>query len=82
MTDSPTEDFTPVSPTEDKTRKVESKLVVATTLATVLYAVLEIIQANTALLAFMPPWLQEVFQAIVPTLLAFLAGYRVPSNRI
>jgi hypothetical protein len=81
MTDSPTDDFTPVAP-QDKTRKVESKLVVATTLATVLYAVLEIIQSNTALLAFMPPWLQEVFQAIVPTLLAFLAGYRVPSNRI
>jgi hypothetical protein len=81
MTDSPTDDFTPVTP-DAKTRKVESKLVVATTLATVFYAVLEIIQSNTALLAFMPPWLQEVFQAIVPTLLAFLAGYRVPSNRI
>jgi hypothetical protein len=81
MTDSPTDDFTPVTP-DGKARKVESKLVVATTLATVLYGLLEVVQENTALLAFLPPVAQEIFQAIVPTLLAFLAGYRVPSNRI
>lgn len=62
--------------------KVESKLVVAATLATLLYAVLETVQANTAVLSFLPGWAQGVVLAVLPGALAFLAGYRVPSNRV
>lgn len=63
-------------------QKVEAKLVVGTTLAGMLYAVLEIVQANTEVLAFLPGWAQGIVLAVLPTLLGFLAGYRVPSNRV
>lgn len=72
---------TPSAVTGNKA-KIESKLVVATTIATLLYAVLETIQANTEVLSFLPTWAQGIVLAVLPTLLAFLAGYRVPSNRV
>lgn len=73
---------TPAPVTTGDKSKIEAKLVVATTIATLLYAVLETIQANTEVLAFLPSWAQGIVLAVLPTLLAFLAGYRVPSNRV
>ena len=75
--ESATEPVTPVAP-----KAIESKLVVSTTVATVLYAVLSIVADNTAALDFLPPWGKSVVVTLLPTLLAFLAGYRVPSNRV
>lgn len=63
-------------------KAVEVKLIVATVLATVLYAVGTAVQANTELLDGLPPWAQTVILAVLPTLIAAAAGYRVPSNRV
>ena len=79
--DGPTEDLRPVKPAHPP-RAVEAKLVVATTVATLLYGVLEAVRDNTELLAGLPPWAVQLIVAVIPGLLAFLAGYRVPSNRV
>jgi hypothetical protein len=78
--DGPTEDYTAVNPTGPKT--IESKLVVSTTVATLLYAVLSVVADNTAVLDFLPPWAKSVVVVLLPPALAFFAGYRVPSNRV
>lgn len=79
--DEPTVDLDAVPPAAPS-RAVEAKLVVATTLATVLYVVGAAVQDNTQLLDPLPPWLRALVLAVLPGLLAFAAGYRVPSNRI
>lgn len=68
------------SPTPPTT--VEAKLVVATVVATVFYAVGTAVQGNTAILEPLPAWLRFIVLAALPGLLAFAAGYRVPSNRV
>jgi hypothetical protein len=78
--DSPTEDLTPVAP--GPPRQVEAKLVVVTVLAPILYTVLDTVQANTVVLDGLPPWARTLVLAVLPSLLALLAGYRVPSNRV
>lgn len=78
--DPPTVDFTPVP--AGPPRAVETKLVVASTLAAVLYVVAGAVQENTAILEPLPPWLRSLVLALLPALLAFAAGYRVPSNRV
>jgi hypothetical protein len=61
---------------------VEQKLVVATTLAALLYGVLEVIQANSAILDPLPPWARSLIVTLIPPLMGLAAGYRVPSNRV
>lgn len=76
--DSPTDNMAPVDPAS---KRVEAKLVVGTTVAALLYGVLNFIAANTAVLDVLPePW-RALALAIVPALLAFAAGWRTPSNR-
>jgi len=90
MDDSPTEDLSPVplpDPWADyvlaaRARAVESKLVVVTVLAPILYAILATVQDNTEILDGLPPWARTLVLAVLPSLLALLAGYRVPSNRV
>lgn len=63
---------------------VEVKLVVATVvtlLAGIAYAVVDAVQSSPAVLDGLPEWLRFLLIAALPPLLAFLAGYRVPSNR-
>lgn len=78
--DVPTQDLTPVPPGPPRT--VEAKLVVSTTLATVLYMICSAVQANTAVLDPLPPWARSLVLALLPGLLGFAAGWRVPSNRV
>ena len=92
MDDSPTVDLSPVSlpdpwanyvpPASGSPRVVESKLVVVTVLAPSLYAILATVQDNTEILDGLPPWARTLVLAVLPSLLALLAGYRVPSNRV
>lgn len=77
--DPPTVDFTPEY---GPPRAVETKLVVASTLAGVLWVVADAVWQNTAILDGLPPWLRSLTLALLPTVLAFAAGYRAPSNRV
>jgi hypothetical protein len=77
--DPPTVDFTPEY---GPPRQVETKLVVASTLAGVLWVVADAVQTNTQILDGLPPWVRSLILALIPTMLAFAAGYRVPSNRV
>ena len=79
--DEPTNPAVPTEPPPPP-KTIERKLVVATVAATVLYAVGNAVQDNTALLDGLPPWARGLILAVLPTLLAFLAGYQTPSNRI
>ena len=78
--DSPTEDLTPIPPAPPQA--VEAKLVVVTVLAPILYTVLATVQDNTEVLDGLPAWARTLVLAVLPSLLALLAGYRVPSNRV
>jgi hypothetical protein len=78
--DGPTEDMSPVPSTGPRT--IESKLVVSTVVATLLYGMLGAIQANTAVLDFLPSWAQAIVVTVLPTLLAALAGWQTKSNRV
>lgn len=92
--DPPTVDFTPEprrwspGPIEWSTearaapKTVETKLVVASTLAGVLWVVADAVQQNTQILDGLPPWARSLILALLPTLAGFAAGYRVPSNRV
>jgi len=89
MDDSPTVDLSPV-PLPDPwagfvpipPRAVEAKLVVVTVLAPILYTILAAVQDNTEVLDGLSPWARTLILAVLPSLLALLAGYRVPSNRV
>lgn len=50
-------------------------------LATVLSVIGAAVQANTSILDGLPPWAQSLILAILPTLLAAAAGYRVRLGR-
>lgn len=63
-------------------KTVEVKLIVVTVLATLLYAIGGAVQDNTSILDGLPPWAQSLILAVLPTLIASAAGYRVPSNRV
>ena len=78
--DSPTVDLTP--PTPGPPSQVEAKLVVVSVLAPILYTILATVQDNTEILDGLPPWARTLILAVLPSLLALLAGYRVPSNRV
>lgn len=78
-------DHTLEEPEPDVSRTVEVKVVVATAVtlgAGVTYAVLDAVQADPSVLEVLPPWLRFVVLAALPPVLAFLAGYRMPSNRV
>ncbi len=79
------EPVTPPVPAEDKARLIEVKVVVSalvTLLASVAFAVLNAVLADNSILGGLPGWVQFVILAAAPPVLAFLAGYRVPSNRV
>lgn len=73
------------APAPDVAKLVEVKLVAATAvtlLAGVAYAVIDAVQDSPEVLDGLPPWLRFVMIAALPPVLAFLAGYRTPSNRV
>ena len=47
-----------------------------------LEGLLDAVQADTSVLDGLPVWLRFVVLAALPPALAFLAGYRQPSNRV
>lgn len=61
------------------------KVIVSTVLALalgVVVAVLNAVQAQPGLIAFLPPWAQFLVLAAVPTLLVGLGGYQAPAAGI
>lgn len=75
----------PAEPPRDVSRVIEWKVVIAalvTLLASVAFAVLNAVLADSSILGGLPGWLQFLILAAAPPVLAFLAGYRVPSNRV
>jgi hypothetical protein len=69
----------------EKSRTIEVKVIAATgatLLASVAFAVLDALAHHTEILDALPEWLRFVVLAAIPPVLAFLAGYAVPSNRV
>ena len=69
----------------DVSKTVEIKVVAATAatlLASVAFAVLDALAHHTEILDGLPDWARFVVLAAIPPILAFLAGYAVPSNRV
>lgn len=62
-------------------RKVTVSALVAL-LASVAVAVLNGVQADSSLLAPLPPWAQTLALLVIPALVTFLAGWATPSNRV
>lgn len=77
---------TPGAPDHElRTGRVESKVVagsLVTLLAGVAVALLNAVQADSSVLAGLPPWAQFVVLAALPPVLAFAAGYARSSNRL
>ncbi|GEL17704.1 hypothetical protein [Pseudonocardia asaccharolytica] len=64
---------------------VEAKVwasTLVTLAASVGVALLNAVQDQPTLLGGLPPWLQTLLLALVPPLLAFVAGYAKRSNRV
>lgn len=69
-------------PVAGASRTVEVKLVVASVLAAMLYALAQAVAANTAILDPLPEWARFTILAVLPTVLAFAGGYMKSSNRV
>lgn len=68
-----------------QSKRIEAKVVAATAatlLASVAFAVLDALAHHTEILDGLPDWARFVILAAIPPVLAFLAGYAVPSNRV
>jgi len=70
---------------ETESDVIEVKVVAssaATLLAGITIAVLNALQADSLLLATLPPWAQFAILAAAPPMLAFAAGFQKRSNRV
>ena len=73
------------APPVDTSKTVEVKVIVSslTTLAaSIAYAVLDAIARHPDVLSTDTDWLRFIAIAAIPPVLAFLAGWAVPSNRM
>lgn len=73
------------APPRSAARVVEVKVIASTAvalMASIFYAIVNAVQAQPDILNGLPPWLRFLLIAALPPLLAFLAGYQIPSNRV